>query len=301
LFQVVKYSKRTKTFGILAAVISVVIASTAVFLAGRDKPVDNVLNVSSQPVVQEPQLDSTAPTGAPISYVSTFDATALQSAVDSWFTTAGGGSASVVIVDPKDGSVLASLNPDAQYFTASLYKLYVAYEGYKQVDVAAVDPSESYQEGRSRAECLDLMIRESDSPCGEKMWAEIGKQNLTQILKGYGLQNTDMTALRTTAADTARMLRRISTSEGLSEASQTAYLDSMKTQQTLYRRGLPSGFSSEVVVYNKVGWNEQQEYHDAAIVELPDGRRVVIAMLTSGVGTRNISGLAQALEPILTK
>lgn len=224
-----------------------------------------------------------------------FDAAVLQPIVDTW-VAAQTGRAGVVVMD-EAGGVLASHEPDGIFFGASLYKLYVAYYGYLQLDNAEIDPDEPYVGQRTRLECLDAMIRSSDSPCAETLWNELGKQVLTERLQASGIMNTNMTTITTTAADAAGILQRIIASDGeLSPSSQALYLDSLLTQDAIYRRGLPNGFSDAVAVYNKVGWNELVEWHDAAIVQLPDDRRVIVSVLTENVGTAGIRQLATSLE-----
>lgn len=223
-----------------------------------------------------------------------FQAEILQEAVDSWVAGISG-SASVVIAS-EDGGVLASHDPNRVYFGASIYKLYVAYAGYLQVDAGQVDSSEVYLNGKTRAECLDLMIRNSDSPCAEKLWAEIGKPELTEQLKSYGINSTNMSALTTTASDAAKMLSMISRSSGLTEASQETFLKSMNEQT--FRNTLNVSFEGEKV-YNKIGFNEQVEYHDTAIVEFNDGRRLIISVLTENVGTKNIVALGNAIRDVI--
>ncbi len=222
-----------------------------------------------------------------------FDSVAIQNVLDTWASSLRG-TASVVVKDTS-GNVLAEHNPDQVYFAASIYKLYTAYFGYQQLDAGAIDPNEIYINGHTRAECLDLMIRESDSPCAEKLWAELGKQNLTDQLVEMGIDNTSMTAISTTSADASKMLVLIATGKGLSDESQAAYLSSMKEQDALYRRGLPSGFSN-VAVYNKVGWNEQKEWHDTAIVELSDGRKLIVSVFTENAGSANVARLGTAIQ-----
>lgn len=224
-----------------------------------------------------------------------FDAIALQQVVDTWAGSVRG-QVSVVVSD-VDGNVLASVQPDRDYFAASIYKLYAAYAGYQQLDAGEVDPDEQYINGHTRQECIDLMIRESDSPCAEKLWVEIGKSELDQQMAAYGLVDTDMVNIRTSAADAARMLSRIARSEGLTARSQQLFLESMRTQ--VYRDALNRGFSDSVTVYNKIGFNELDEYHDVAIIQLEDGRQLVVSVLTSRVGTRNIARLAIELEKAL--
>jgi beta-lactamase class A len=223
-----------------------------------------------------------------------FDDQALQTVLDEWLKTIPSSSRAAVVLMDENGGELASVSSQEAFFTASIYKLYVAYEGYRMVDAGTYDSATSYLNGKTLGECLDLMIRESNSPCAEKMWNGIGKDVLDTKMKEYGLKNTSMVGLSTTAEDAAIMLARIQRGEGLSKESQAKFLESMKTQ--IYRDTLNRGFSNTVTVYNKIGFNGQLEYHDTAIVKLADGRVIIVSVLTSEVGTKNIISLAQKLE-----
>jgi beta-lactamase class A len=222
-----------------------------------------------------------------------FSSAELQSVVNDWVNEVSG--VTSVVISDVSNNILAAHRPDEVYFAASIYKLYVAYAGYQQVDEGLVDPNELYINGNTRIECLDLMIRDSDSPCAEKLWNELGKIQLTNQLREYGIINTSMTGITTSAADAATILSRVALGEGLSSESQAAYLSSLKDQDALYRRGLPSGFERSEV-YNKVGWNEQVEWHDSAIVVLPDGRTLIISVFTENVGLANVGNLGQRIE-----
>lgn len=217
----------------------------------------------------------------------------LQPTIDEWVKSTSG-TVSVHITD-ADGKVLATHNAEKTYFTASIYKLYVAYAGYQKIDDGTYSLSNPYLSGYTRGECLDAMIRDSNSPCGEKMWAELGKTKLTEQMKSYGLKATSLTGLETTAEDAAVILANIASSKDLKPASQKAYLDSMKTQDAKYRRGLPSGFK-KVTVYNKVGWNLTQEWHDTAIIETKDGQKVIVSVFTNGAGFRSVAALGTQIE-----
>ncbi len=223
-----------------------------------------------------------------------FNVQALQSVLDDWYTGLPESSRAAVVLMDEEGNEIASVSRDEAFFTASIYKLYVAYEGYRMVDAGVYDTAIPYLNGKSLGECLDLMIRESNSPCAEKMWNGIGKEQLDTKMKEYGLKNTSMLGLSTTAEDAAIILARIERGEGLSKESQAKFLESMKTQ--IYRDTLNVGFSSNVIVYNKIGFNGQLEYHDTAIAKLTDGRTIVVSVLTSEVGTKNIVALGQKLE-----
>jgi hypothetical protein len=224
-----------------------------------------------------------------------FDALELQSVLDSWVAEQSG-SAGVVIRDTD--RVYAQHNPKKTFFAASIYKMYVAYEGYRLVDAGEAKLNEPYQADRNRGQCLDLMIRESDSPCAEKMWAEIGRQNITEALMSYGISGTDMLAITTTAEDAAVLTARIISGEGLSLASQESFLASMREQ--IYQDALGSGFSSAVTLFNKVGFNGLVEYHDVGFIRLSDGREIIISVFTENVGTTQIAALAGAIEKAIS-
>lgn len=222
----------------------------------------------------------------------------LQPTVEAWAAKQNG-TASVVIYDLTNQKRVAALNPDSQYFTASIYKLYVAYIGYQKIADGTYSSDEPYLNGYTRGECLDKMIRESYSPCGEKMWNELGKDYLSQRMKDYGLMNTSLTGLYTSASDSATILQRLFEDSDLTPKYVKEYLDSLKTQPAIYRRGLPAGFSKSIV-YNKVGWNLDVEWHDAAIITLPDKHSYVITVFSKNVGYSQIAALARALESRLT-
>ncbi|HEY5550225.1 MAG TPA: serine hydrolase [Candidatus Saccharimonadales bacterium] len=229
----------------------------------------------------------------------TFPLIDLQPMVDTWVARQSG-QASVVIYDLANKRAVASVNPDQQYFTASIYKLYVAYIGYQKIADGTYSADEPYSSGYTRIKCLDAMIRDSYSPCGEKWWNELGKESLTAKLKTYGLSNTSMTGLYTSAGDAAIILQRLFERRDLTEAYTKAFLESMKDQPATYRRGLPSGFSQSTV-YNKVGWNGQIDWHDTAIATLPNDRSYVVTVLTEKVGSSQIASLGQAIEARLTR
>lgn len=217
-----------------------------------------------------------------------------QQVVESW-AASHKGTYSIVITNANDGTELANYQGDAEYFTASIYKLFVVYVGYQKIDDGTYNPDEKYVGSLSRAECLDEAIRSSYSPCAEKWWAELGKTAITEKMESYGLTRTSLVSLTTTAKDASIILERIALGKDLSEKSRDAFLDSMKTQEAIYRRGLPSGFTGPTV-YNKVGWNLDIEWHDAAIVDFGEGKKLAIAVLTKNAGMTNVADLAKTIQ-----
>ena len=266
----------------VALILIVVVVAILVW-----KPKSQNVNPSTQPDNASTQ-QSTEKDEEP--EVPEFDVKKLSSALNSW-VKGHGGAYGVTIMD-KSGDVLAESGGKEAFFTASIYKLYVAYIGYQKIDDGTYKSSETYLNGWSRGKCLEEMIRQSHSPCAERLWVELGKSNLTAKLETYGLKNTDMEGLVTSSRDAAIILARLESGKDLSESSRKKLLDSMHVQ--IYRDALPEGFA-EQEVYDKVGFRENVEYHDTAIVRFKDGRSLIVSVLTKNAGTSNIAGLAKVI------
>jgi beta-lactamase class A len=226
--------------------------------------------------------------------VIAFDAEKVAAVLENWASRQNG-TYGVTIMD-EAGGVLAEVNGNKEFFAASLYKLYVAYAGYQKLDDGTFNPDEPYIADKNIDECLLEMIRSSDSPCAEKMWVELGRENITRQLQTYGLLNTSMSNITTSSHDAAIILTRLHNVEDLSAVARRRMLNSMETQ--IYRDALPKGFL-DATVRNKVGFREKDEYHDVALIELADGRTLIVSVLTSNVGTANIVDLARRLSQAL--
>lgn len=223
----------------------------------------------------------------------------IQSDVDAWLSRHSG-TYSIVVQDLATGDVVAAHNEHRTYFMASIYKLYTAYVGLIKVQQGEFRLEEPYLNGWSRQKCIEEMMRTSHSPCGEKLMAEIGRQNIENKLKEFGLKDTDFGTFETSASDAAIILERLQRRRDLNNANAQLLLNPMKDQEAKYRRGLPAGFKNSVV-YNKVGWNETVEWHDTAIAELANGRPIGVAVFTANAGSKNVSQLAAAIEQALAR
>lgn len=281
---------------VLAVVLAVILVAVLVvaFMYWRDSR-SSESTPPPEPYRQSVQETSPAAEAVPAPEAEVVDATSLQRAVDTWVADQSG-TASIMITDIQ-GTPLAIHDADRPYFAASIYKLYVAYEGYRLVDAGNVSADTPYLGTTTRGQCLDIMIRNSDSPCAEKMWAELGKPEITTQLKTYGIDTTNMSALTTTAKDAAVMVARIARGEGLSADSQAKYLASMRDQ--IYRDTLNQSFAPGVTVYNKIGFRELVEYHDVALVDFGSDKKLVVSVLTEDVGTAPIIALGKALQGVV--
>ncbi|MBQ6130202.1 serine hydrolase [Candidatus Saccharibacteria bacterium] len=222
----------------------------------------------------------------------------LQSVINSWFSSFSRETEKgIVIYDLENERVVGNLDENEQFDTASLYKLFVVYEGYQRVELGEWKETDESYGGMTVGDCLDKAIRESHSGCAENLLARIGEQKLDEIIRSqYGLENTSVERLVTTASDMAKFMTRVYKHKELSEASYAKLADSMLNQPKTesedceggvcdWRMGVPAGFSETAKVYNKVGWGWNGIYwtpwNDVMIVEYPQyNRHFVIAFLS---------------------
>lgn len=236
----------------------------------------------------------------------------LQSIVDDWTKTLRLGKASVgVYIYDLDNEVeLATFSEDERFQTASLYKLFVVYEGYREVEAGELDPEKVIYGGYTVQKCLDLAIRQSHSGCAETLHSLIGRDKLANvILSDFNLKNSSAAGLYSTPKEIAEMMHIYYMHENLSENSWNLIKDSMLNQPPTnnglcagacdWRQGLPSGFSA-ASVYNKVGWQGNGDgtwyiYADAAIVELLD-HHYIISVMANWVYPSEIANLGKSIE-----
>lgn len=207
----------------------------------------------------------------------------LQPVVDKWADKQQADYA-IVVYDPANEKIIASREPDRKFFAASLYKLYVAYLSLVDFQNGDQDPDEILTQGLTRKECVDKMIRESHSPCGEAMMASIGQETLRKRVAAMDINNTIFAGITTTAGDSAQILRYIVEMRDLTKENTEFLKDAMRDQPARFRGGLPKG-APKATWETKVGWNLDINYHDVGIMTLPNGRQYVVAILGQGSGS----------------
>lgn len=206
----------------------------------------------------------------------------LQPVVDQWVAKQSA-EYGIVVYDPANKQIIAAHNPDTKYFAASLYKIYVAYLALVDFQNGIQDPNQILTGGFTRKACVDKMIRDSNSACGEAMMASMGQEKLRQRVSDMGIKNTTFAGITTTARDASLILQDILEMKDLS-AENTAFLkDAMRIQDQKFRNGLAKG-APEATWETKVGWNENDNYHDIGIMTLPSGRQYIVAIMSEGQG-----------------
>lgn len=226
--------------------------------------------VATEETLLEPAAESTVPLRD------------LQPTIDTWVQQQAA-TYSVVVYDVANKQTIGTHLPDREYFAASLYKLFVAYLALIDFQDGTQNPNEVIIHGQTRKQCVDKMIRSSDSPCGEKMMADMTPAKLNQRVKDLGITHTRFDGIVTSAQDTVTILQLIADKTHLNEASTEFLRDAMLNQPQMYRNGLAKG-APNAKVYSKVGWNEHYNYHDVGIMRLPDGREYIVAILSQGNG-----------------
>ena len=217
----------------------------------------------------------------------------LQPTIDTWVTEQSG-NYGIVVYDPANEAIIASHQPDEQFFTASIYKLYVAYLTLKDFQSGAQDPDEVILAGQTRKECVYKMIHSSDSPCGETILNDIGQATLGQRLKSeLDFKATNFPGFTTSSGDVVRLLARLQAKDDLNGANTKFLLDAMRTQ--IYRTGLPQGMP-DTKVANKVGFDSPDLWVDCGIITLPDGRDYVVSIFgNGGVGSSQIRSFGSTI------
>lgn len=267
-----KKNSKKRSKKLLFIILGLILVSTIVLLFFNNKTSEAPSNIDTP---SDEQSDS--------QITESYESINLQSTIDEWIQKYPA-SYSISIYDLQNGSVLGSNNPDEKIFAASLYKIYVAYLSLLDFQTGAQKPDDILIAGQTKRECVDKMIRNSDSPCGEAMMAEIGQSVLNERVSNMGMNGTIFNGIQTTAADSALILRYISEGRDLNKENSEFLLDSMLTQEAKFKRGLQTG-APDAQWQTKVGWNEDMNYHDIGIMTLDDGRKFAIAILGKGSGS----------------
>ena len=204
----------------------------------------------------------------------------------------GSAAAGVVAIDAASGQTIVSVNPDLQLTSASLYKLFVAYSMFTEVNNGAWSWDDPLIDWRTLGQCFDDMIIESDNDCPEAWLMTVGVETVSAQVQVLGLTNTVVawSDMRTTAGDMAHFLDLVVMGDVLSPEDRLRLTGAMEVQN--YREGIPAGIPS-AVVWDKVGFFEGL-LHDAAVVKSDKGEMILV-ILTEGSSWETIAEVASAV------
>jgi beta-lactamase class A len=204
----------------------------------------------------------------------------------------------IVVKDLSTGRSI-KLNENYPFQAASLYKLPVMYEVFKQRDLNMFSLSEEMTIGADDVAmdlgslpwpagtritigtALDRMVTLSDNSGAFMLAKKVGTPHINEDMLSLGLPSTHVRGddLQTSAADMARLLEMIARGEALSTETSAEMVHLMARQQV--RNRIPVKMPPEAVVANKTG-NWEAAAHDVAIVYGPRAT-FVIALLSDGI------------------
>jgi beta-lactamase class A len=226
---------------------------------------------------------------------------------------------SVVVRRLEDGRG-ASLNPDREYYAASLFKLAVLYEAERQRSVGLLDFDEMIQvNGEDVAEDLGTigslelddsgmipvrdavhaMVTRSDNTSAVALLRTLGPATVDTTLAALGLQYTSLNTrdLPTTAADMALLMEAIIRGRGVDPAWREDMRALLLQQET--RFGIPQLLPPHVNVGNKTGtWPSAT--HDVAFVDAPGGTYVIAVLSDRGWVWEPIARVSRAVYAVLS-
>lgn len=221
----------------------------------------------------------------------------LKNIIKQWQADYPSGQFGVFVQKLSDESVQASLNANNVFFTASLYKLYLANYVYNQIEIGKLTKNSNIGSSGNLNTCIQLMIRISSNACGESVGNAVGWQNLHNYTIGLGFKHTDMRGpLTSTAADTARFMLDLYKGKLLNKQHTNEFIELLKLQYI--KNAIPAGVPGKVVA-NKTG-DKLNVWHDAAVIYHPKGKYVLVVM-TANAGPWPIANLSQRIGTIMDK
>jgi beta-lactamase class A len=222
-----------------------------------------------------------------------------------------GGRYGIAIKDLSTGLGVL-VDPDGEYEAASLFKLAVMYEVFKQRDLGTLSLSESlvlterhvaYDLGTldrpagssiELREALERMITISDNSSAILLTDRVGALNINRDLQALGLTHTRVLLddLSTSPGDMLSFFEMLARGQGLSPETSAEMIHLLSRQRVNDR--IPHLLPSSAVVAHKTG-NLPGVVNDAGIVYAPDASFVIAALV---YGTPNEGDAAQVIRDL---
>lgn len=169
-----------------------------------------------------------------------------------------------------------------------------------QMDISEDSEGDLYDligQQRTIRNLIDDMITMSSNLATNILIEKVGAENVTQTMRSYGADSIqvlrgveDMKAYeqglsnRTTAFDEAVIYERLARGEAVSKEASETMIGIL--QQQKFNEMIPARLPEDVKVAHKTGWITGVN-HDCGIVQLPDGRRYVLVMLSKNAEDRD--------------
>lgn len=217
-----------------------------------------------------------------------------------------------VVVKNLGNGAVAEVNPHKVFETASLFKLWVMYEVYKQVELGLLQMDEellvtpyyaSFDAGTlpveicdtlTVREALEAMITYSDNTSGFLLEDKVGLENINRDLQALGLTESTFghENVTSTAADMALFLEMVALQAAVSSEASQEMLDLMLAQQV--RDRLPALLPPGTEIAHKTG-DLPEVTHDVGIVYSPQATYVIAVLSDRGGESEPIALLSRAI------
>lgn len=254
----------------------------------------------------------------PATFASAVDDPALETLIRA--TLSGfQGKYSVVVRNLEDGRT-ASLEQGRVYYAASLFKLALLLEAYRQRDAGELDFAEvlvldeEYAEydlntleflglevgdGLTVADALKAMIIVSDTPTAVMIQDKVNPWRVDQTLRSLGINDMSLTSfdLPTTARDMALLMEAVAAGEGVTAESGDEML-ALLLQESIRDR-IPFGVPTGAAVAHKTG-NWTDATHDVALVWGPGGPYVIAVLSDRAWESEPIVAVSRAVWDYFT-
>jgi beta-lactamase class A len=202
-------------------------------------------------------------------------------------------------------------NGDGVFNAASLFKLFVMYEVFRQEQLGLVEWDDRlvvtpYYDSfalsprvtelcqvLSVGEAMEAMLSVSDNAAAVLLQDLVRSGNVNASIEALGLQDSGLfeDGLPVTANDLALLMEAIATGEAVSPAASADMLRLL--DHDVFENGLVSGLPEGTVVSRKTG-NWADATHVAGVVFAPFGPYIFVALTSNGYETDVIEALSSA-------
>jgi beta-lactamase class A len=223
----------------------------------------------------------------------------LEQSIKDWVGSQTRGEWSVVVQDLNSPANRAVVNEGKQYYTASMYKLFLTIPLSQKLpfsDWQKQRPTDDPQ-GRTYMECVRAMLADSDNDCGEAVGNSIGWPKANQAIRTIGFPRTNIATddLKSTASDVGAYMEGLYKGQWFDQKTHDFIMDSLALQK--YRSGIPAGcFGCKV--FNKTG-DLNGVTHDAAIVTSGSAKYILV-VFSKGGSYGQIAKLAKLINSQIT-
>jgi beta-lactamase class A len=205
---------------------------------------------------------------------------------------AGKGNYGVVVTELGGSGRSASANGDRKYVTASLYKLFVSYMVFKDLESGGLQWESVIVDGLNVRQCFEEMIVRSANRCSVAYINRYGAGKIVAKMHELGFASVEHNSTWwATPSDIAKYMTMLERGELLQGESRSYLIDLMKRQ--IWRYGIPTGIRG-VTVSDKVGFLEDY-IHDSAIVYSPKGV-YILTIMTKGGSYAGIADVARRVQ-----